>query len=368
MIHRAIRWFIVTILTIPIFACDSYGQTQIGSNEFESQARAVQHRREYLLHRLRFGTVPDPQMFQTKMANIKKLRQEVKDQNENIRQIAVNTDNCRKFLRLLDRSSAEITRLSARVYRILEIKPWLIAENGRALYRSYPYEVARLQIVSSLLTLQNQLVQSDSEAGFGILDPQLSKKACTVQDRNEWKTTLNKFTGDQLQATFALIGAPGLSQMAEMNDALAQQTATVERSERWQWWAAFSVEMAVSVALWKGVPLILKVLAPALAAANVPTVYATRVLALSGEALMIREIEESVLFVEKALLSRRTHAIEWQDMMNEMARLLDAPMQSPRLYAQAVTQVYASMSRQLENLLDSNEYRRPTSTTLPGPP
>lgn len=322
-------------------------------------------RRDFIVKRVRFGTAPNPDEFNRRLNGMPSFSQQLGDQNLTISR--ENEQGCRRYLLAFKRTSTQIVRLMQRIDRAVKSEPKLLSANARELYRQYPLEVARLQISTTLLSMLNGLAQADSEAGFGILDPERSKQVCKVHDRVGWKAAMNRYTDTQLHATFALIGAPGLLQMGVMNDALARETVSVETSERWRWWSAFTIETAVSIALWKGVPQILRLIRPTLAAANVPTVFAARVLALSGEILTIKEIEDGLLFVEHGLLKRRSHSIEWTDLLNEVESLLDAPMRSPRLYGQAITQVYANMSLQMEAILSVNENNTPTSIRVSGP-
>lgn len=207
------------------------------------------------------------------------------------------------------------------------------------------YRIARLYVLNSLSLTYHQMLMRDHDGGLSLLAG--SSETCRIADRDHWKIHAQAVAREFNAATPALLGVFGDQQMTDFEQVLLKMIAAKENADRQLAWVSGIGTAGLSIALWYAVPATVAVLSTGTRVMSTGALFGMRTLAIGAEITAMKWMDENYFFYDWGKVNDRRLLLGWKDFLNSTQMILDAPLESPRIYFEFMSQAFSLISRQL---------------------
>lgn len=285
-----------------------------------------------LLLQVRDGIPPDlplaTSVSQRYLGHVERLTQVVSAQ------FAQSTAACRRFTR-------SYLRLHDQIAHLVDV----LAGPAKLEADRFVLVSSRLQVLVGLAALFHRFIENKAEGGLSILTRTSADEQCGIADRERWAQLAKDLTHDAKLFAIARLGTPGLREMGETEDALIRLVGKKSASDRRIFWISLAVGTLISILIWELAPVagaFLFRIAPAEMSRG--ALLGLRFGGITAEMMAYSYIDNHLLFVEDQVVKSRRMMLTWSQFMDSMESIMATPINSPRLYYDAIQQLYSQMS------------------------
>lgn len=294
--------------------------------------------------RIRDGVPPDPASAPEKLnAYILSVQDFTAKQGEWLKD---SSRDCRNFGEVFTDIHQQLVHLMSRLRESRSIEP-------TSSLNLMPF--ARMQILISLSEILTRQVALGREGGMSFLDPKAQGRGCQVANPSVWTNTVINLNQSAGAAGVALMGVPGLNEMQRIEDGLAKAIGRVEESDEYIFWGTMVGGTVVSIALWQTTPAMIASLWGVHLTPGIAT-FAARTAAIGVEMYAFNKLQDELLKEQTVMRDQRA-IISWSDVLDATRSILSLPLNSPRLYAETLGQLYNSMGAKMLAVLEPWEDR-----------